>query len=128
MASVKGLRVVTLLVTLAMAAGPTLLDRCLVSCHDEAASAAAVPACHEHAQASDQLSIHGIADCGHDHEGLPADSVSDTRSASFRHAQPAVAPAGAFAFDCSTSTGRASEIAWRADVVAPVSINRPLRL
>jgi hypothetical protein len=127
MPSVKGLRVVTLLLTLAMAAGPTLLDRCLVSCHDEAASASAVPACHEHAQVSGQLSIHGIADCGHDHEGLPADSVSDTRSAS-RHAQPVVAPAGAFAFDCSTSTGRASEIAWRADVVAPVSINPPLRL
>jgi hypothetical protein len=128
MRSVKRLRVVTLLLALAMAAGPTLLDRCLVRCHGEAASASAVPACHQHAQASGQLSIHGTADCSHDHDGLPADSVSDARSPSFRHAQPAVASAAAFVFDLAASAGHAGQGAWRAAGVAPLSINPPLRL
>ena len=126
----KVLRVVTLLLTVAIAAGPALLDRCLVSCHDEAGATSAVPACHEHEQtsASGQLSIYGTAECAHDHEGLPADSVSDTRLVSSRHAQPVVVPAAAFVSGLSASAGYAIQDAWRAAFAAPVSINLPLRL
>jgi len=130
MRSVKVLRIVTLLLTVAIAAGPALLDHCLVSCHDESGSTSAVPECHEHEQASarDQLSIYGTAECAHDHEGLPADSVSDTRLASSRHAQPAVVSAAAFVSELAAPAGGAIQGAWRAAVVAPVSLNPPLRL
>jgi len=76
----------TVLLITTLAAGPTLLDRCLISCHDESKSAA-VPECHEHvAQAGDGLSVHAVDACGHDHDGSPADTLTDARGDAVRHA------------------------------------------
>jgi len=84
--AVRAVRLLTLLLVATIAAGPTLLDRCLISCHDESKSDAA-PACHEHAaQPSDGLSVHAVDACGHDHDGSPADTVTDARGNAVRHA------------------------------------------
>jgi hypothetical protein len=85
---VKVLRSVAVMLMTGLVAGPALLDRCLISCHDDSASESAVPTCHEHAQASMASSIHGVEACGHDHDGLPADTITDTRAAKTRHGLP----------------------------------------
>ena len=82
------LRVLTLLLVAAVAAGPTLLDRCLISCHDES-KGDAVPTCHEHASDAGGLSVHGVDACGHDHDGSPADTLTDARGNAVRHADVA---------------------------------------
>jgi hypothetical protein len=80
---VKGLRVVALMLVTALVGGPTLLDRCLISCHDD--PGASVPTCHEHADLqSPAVSIHGVEACGHDHDGLPADTLTDSRTGKTR--------------------------------------------
>jgi hypothetical protein len=83
-----------LLLAVVLAGGPTLLDRCLISCHDEPASQSTVPPCHEHQASDDGLSVYGVSACGHDHESLPADTTaSDARVSSVRSlAAFAVAP------------------------------------
>lgn len=88
--TVRAVRLLTLLLAMTIAAGPTLLDRCLISCHDESTSEA-VPACHEHASPGDGLAIHGVEACGHDHDGSPADTVTDARGNAVRHADLAAA-------------------------------------
>jgi len=77
--------VLTLLLIAAVAAGPSLLDRCLISCHDES-NGADPPACHEHASDVDGLSVRGVDACVHDHDGSPADTLTDVRGNATRHA------------------------------------------
>ena len=81
----KLLRIETLMLVTALGAGPALLDRCLISCHDDSPSDSAVPTCHEHAATSTAPSVHGVQACGHDHDGLPADTIGDSRAAKARH-------------------------------------------
>jgi len=86
-------RLVTVMLVIALVAGPTLLDRCLISCHDEPASDSAVPTCHEHAEpASATVSIHAVEACGHDHDGLPADTLTDSRSGKSRSVLVSLGP------------------------------------
>jgi len=82
---VRAVRILRLLLAVTIAAGPTLLDRCLISCHDDSTSGA-VPACHEHTSSDEVLSIHGVEACGHDHDGSPADTLTDVRGNAARHA------------------------------------------
>lgn len=64
-----------------------VLDRCLVTCHDESPAQAAVPPCHEHAATglTASASLHGVGACGHDHDTLDAERVGDMRAGSTLH-------------------------------------------
>ena len=86
--AVRRARALALLLAALVAAGPVLLDRCLISCHDELSSESAVPSCHEHVAEGNAPSVHGVSACGHDHEALPADTVIDGRVAGQRHVSP----------------------------------------
>jgi hypothetical protein len=76
--AVERLRVVACVLLLSLAAGPMVLDRCLISCHDQPAAAAAPP-CHQQPAVSDAPSIRGVGACDHDHESLVADSSNDSK-------------------------------------------------
>ena len=120
--AVRAVRLLTLLLVATIAAGPTLLDRCLISCHDESKSDA-VPACHEHvAQPGDGLSVHAVDACGHDHDGSPADTVTDARGNAVRHADLVASTAAVSHAEPPLSGGAVFQlrIAWRPPSASPV--------
>jgi hypothetical protein len=96
---VTGIRVVAFLMAFFVAAGPALLDRCLISCHDEPSSGSAVPPCHESVPETRTVSIHGLSACGHDHEALPADTIADGRVFAARHLSVAGSATPTFVLD-----------------------------
>ena len=117
----------TLLLVAAVAAGPTLLDRCLISCHDES-KGAAVPSCHEHASEGDGLSLQRVAACGHAHDGSPADTVTDAVGNGTRHADLAAGTAPGHYPEPLRSTG--VDLHQRIDLRSslPLQILTPLRI
>jgi hypothetical protein len=69
-------------------AGSTLLDRCLIACHDDGpdTAAASEPSCHQAAApATTDRSLRGSSHCDHDHDGLVADAAVDARAVHAAH-------------------------------------------
>ncbi|HUR35615.1 MAG TPA: hypothetical protein VM032_17550 [Vicinamibacterales bacterium] len=93
-------RFVALLLSIGIAAGPGLLDRCLISCHDQGTTAADEPSCHEHAVSGQDTSWHGLTACDHGHDPQPVDAVGDGGAAgATRHILAVALAHAAFVFE-----------------------------
>ncbi|MGC4083444.1 MAG: hypothetical protein QM736_15370 [Vicinamibacterales bacterium] len=78
---VPSFRSIAVFLLLAFVSSPALLDRCLVSCHDETPSQTAVPPCHDVGhRAQTGPDMRGVGGCGHDHASLDADRTPDSRA------------------------------------------------
>jgi hypothetical protein len=106
------------LLALAVAALPTMLDRCAESCEAHDTTAASTPACH-HAVSSGPHITRTPAPCGHDHSGSAV-----TAAKSF-------APTGrAFAFTATAASqftiAAPVDAGLRVDAHAPPDSSPPL--
>ncbi|MEQ1908870.1 MAG: hypothetical protein ABMA15_08605 [Vicinamibacterales bacterium] len=124
---VRGHRVAAVVLLLGLFAG-TLFDRCLFACEHDTTNTASTASCHHDAAASDDLSIHGVALCDHDHQALLADAWTDVRSGTRHDFGPALAVVPAIDASSLQTVGPTEPSGSTLFALTTVPAHRQLRL